>query len=540
MIDDPAAAETATRPAPQDQVMTEPHQAPLPIVLDLDVAKLTDVGRARPHNEDYVDCRIPPDSRQMARKGSIFLVADGMGGHQAGEVASRGAVESAIEHYYADTGRDVPTSLVRAVRAANQQIYEQAQTDPTKAGMGTTLVAAVIVGRRVYVANVGDSRAYLINQQGIVQITEDHSWVEEQVRAGMLTEEQAQKHPQRNLVTRALGSKPTVEVDLFEGEINTGDQLLLCSDGLTGRVPDPEISAIVQQHPTQEAARLLVAEANERGGNDNITVLIVSVQEESPTIKAPVIPAPGKKASRMLPLVPILAALAALILITIAGFWAWSSGIIGGADETPVSPVATPAIATTVAPAPTGTEAGVQPTTETAAPTLEPTSTLASAPPDATETPTATQTPAPTNTSPPTATETGTATATEQSPTPATTTAPGLPEAPLTLGQPEVGLTIGGIVTFTWTTHQALDPGEAFQLVIWRADETALPPASFLHESPPLQLESYEYNLDNFLSQDDEGNEFFWSVRVASTEDGEPLTDVAPPRSFLYGPAEGP
>jgi serine/threonine protein phosphatase PrpC len=520
--------------------MAEPQKAPAPTVLDLDVAKLTDVGRARPHNEDYVDCKIPPDARELAYKGSLFVVADGMGGHQAGEVASRGAVETAIEHYYGDTGRDVPTSLVRAVRAANKRVYEQSQADPTKAGMGTTMVAAAVVGRRVYVANVGDSRAYLINRQGIVQITEDHSWVEEQVRAGLLTEEQARKHPQRNLVTRALGSKPAVEVDLFEGEISTGDKLLLCSDGLTGRVPDADIAAMVQQYPAGEAARRLVAEANERGGNDNITVLIVAAQQESATVKAPVMAAPGQQARRRLPLVPILTVLLALVLVAVAAFWAWNSGLLGGADET-----ATPSpVATTASPLPTATEGAVPFDTETATPTVEPTSTLAAV----TETPTATQTPAPTDTSAPTATETATptatqtstATATQESPTPTDTSPPGLPQAPLTLGQPEVGVDLSGVVTFTWTTHRALEQGEAFQLVIWRADETAAPPPSFLHESPLLQEESYKYNLDNFLSQDDVGQEFLWSVRLVSTDDGEPLTDTAPARSFLYGPEGGP
>ena len=249
----------------------------------------------RPHNEDYVDFYVPPDPQQAARKGAIYLVADGMGGHQAGEVASRGAVETAIERYYADTSRDVGKSLVRAVQAANRQIHAQAQTDPSKSGMGTTLVAAVILGRKVYVANVGDSRAYLINRASMAQITEDHSWVEEQVRAGLLTPEQAKRHPQRNLVTRALGSKPSVDVDLFEGEVSTGDAILLCSDGLTGRVEDHEIAAIVRDHSPNEAARLLVAAANERGGSDNITVLIVSTEKDAGAIApvlAPAVAAP--------------------------------------------------------------------------------------------------------------------------------------------------------------------------------------------------------------------------------------------------------
>ena len=528
---------TAGKPSPQDQAMTEPQKTTLPTVLDLDVAKLTDVGRARPHNEDYVDYRIPVDSRELARKGSIFLVADGMGGHQAGEVASQGAVEIVIKQYYEDAGHDVPTSLVRAFRTANQQIHNQSQTDPSKAGMGTTLVAAVILGRKVYVANVGDSRAYLINRQGIAQITEDHSWVEEQVRAGLLTVEQARKHPQRNLVTRALGSKPSVEVDIFEGEINTGDRLLLCSDGLTGRVSDPEISAIVQKHLPEEAARLLVAEANERGGNDNITVLIVSAQQELATVKAPVLPPPGEKAGRKLPLVPILAGLAILILVAVGGVLAWKFLPFGGPDETPVSPIASPTAATTEVPQPTGTDAGVQPTTEVVSPTVEATSTLAPTPLGATETPTptrplpsATATLTPTTTLTPTPTPTLTATATEQSPAPTATST--LMPAPITLQQPNLGARVTDTITFTWSANRELLPDERFELLIWKEGEEN----GFLHTSGQLEASEYQFNLDTILSQDEVGDEFFWSVRLVSSEDGQALTDQAPPRSFIYGP----
>ncbi len=204
----------------------EPAKSPRPAgsqpALNLTVAAKTDVGRSRPHNEDYVDYYIPPEPDELARKGALYMAADGMGGHSAGEVASRAAVEVVRQEYYPDAVHDIPTSLTRAFRAANQKIYNWAQSDPSKSGMGTTLVAAVILGRRVYVANVGDSRAYVIGPQGIQRITTDHSWVEEQMRAGLLTPEQAKKHPQRNVVTRALGAKPAVEVDIFEGSAERG------------------------------------------------------------------------------------------------------------------------------------------------------------------------------------------------------------------------------------------------------------------------------------------------------------------------------
>jgi hypothetical protein len=381
----------------------------------------------------------------------------------------------------------------------------------------------------------------LINRQGIVQITEDHSWVEEQVRAGLLTEEQARKHPQRNLVTRAMGSKPSVEVDLFEGEIATGDKLLLCSDGLTGRVADAEIAAIVQQYPVEEAARRLVAEANERGGNDNITALIVAAQAELPTVKAPVIPAPEQKAARRVPLIPILTALAAVVVIAVAAFWAWNAGIIGGAVDTP-TPSAT---ATSTAPAPTATEAEIVPTAEaaspTASPTLEPTSTLAAAPSATAEAPTATETALPsdtpaasdTPTASPTATDTATATAEN---TPAVTGTPELPPAPLTLLQPVSGAILTDTVTFSWQASRPLAAGEGFQFLIGRENEEG----SFLYESLPQQEDNIEINLNNILPEGEQGNHFVWSVCIVSTESGERLTEVASPRSFTYGPDGGP
>jgi serine/threonine protein phosphatase PrpC len=249
--------------------------------LTLTYAQRSDTGRVRSHNEDAVGHLVPPDGRQRARKGLLFLVADGMGGHQAGEVASRQAIAVSTERYYADGSRDVATSLLRALRAANRAIYEQAQSDPSKAGMGTTLVAAAIVADKVYVANVGDSRAYVLGEQGIAQVTDDHSWVSEQVRAGLLAPDQARGHPQRNLVTRALGTRPTVEIDVFEGSIAPGDVVLLCSDGLTNLLEDEEIAAILREQPAREAAQSLVEAANGRGGTDNITVVVVGAARET-------------------------------------------------------------------------------------------------------------------------------------------------------------------------------------------------------------------------------------------------------------------
>ncbi|MFN2241164.1 MAG: protein phosphatase 2C domain-containing protein, partial [Anaerolineae bacterium] len=157
--------------------------------MHLEVGLSSDRGPSRDLNEDSLDYYIPPNEARERSKGAIFVVADGMGGHQAGEVASKEAVRKVIEQYYAGPADDPAESLARAVSAANHLVYQHASSDPAKSGMGTTLVAAAIIGSEVHVANVGDSRAYAINRDTITQITRDHSWVEEQIEAGILTRE---------------------------------------------------------------------------------------------------------------------------------------------------------------------------------------------------------------------------------------------------------------------------------------------------------------------------------------------------------------
>ncbi len=245
--------------------------------LDLRVAEESDTGRVRKYNEDYVRCIVPADEEQLRRKGALFLVADGMGGHQAGEEASKEAVARVAQEYYAGASDDVGDSLRRAIKAANKAVYEQANADPSLVGMGTTLVVAAIVGRELYVANVGDSRAYLLRRKRLEQITVDHSWVEEQVRAGLLTSRQAEQHPQRNLITRALGTRPQIEVDLFELDLREGDLLLLCTDGLSGQVSQGAITASLLSQPPPQAAVDLVEQANAQGGRDNVSLVIVQV-----------------------------------------------------------------------------------------------------------------------------------------------------------------------------------------------------------------------------------------------------------------------
>ena|GEM_PF-350787 len=245
--------------------------------VELQAAELSVVGRVRTNNEDCVDSHMPSLPRLIAQRGSLFVVADGMGGHNAGEIASKLAVDRIVEEYYAGAAQDIPASLARAVEAANRVIHQQARENPTQEGMGTTVVAAAVRGQELHIANVGDSRAYFIHDGEMEQLTLDHSWVAEQVRAGILTPEQARNHPQGSLLTRSLGLYDGVEVDLFRRILEEGDIILLCSDGLTGHIEDAEIKEIASRHPPQSAVKRLVRLANARGGADNISVIVVKV-----------------------------------------------------------------------------------------------------------------------------------------------------------------------------------------------------------------------------------------------------------------------
>lgn len=249
-------------------------------------ASLTDVGRARKGNEDAVgDPRllaevVGPPTRLDAR-GTLLAVADGMGGHALGEVASRLAIEALFSSYYGADGSP-PEDLRRAVLAANEVVHRanagrvEAADKHGQSRMGTTLVAALIGGSALHVANVGDSRAYRLHEGALLPITADHSLVAEQVRAGMISEADARTYPYRNVLTRAIGGSSEVEVDLFSAPWLRGDRLLLCSDGLHGPVPDDLIRRALLELEPEDAARALVDAANARGGPDNVTVIVAT------------------------------------------------------------------------------------------------------------------------------------------------------------------------------------------------------------------------------------------------------------------------
>ena len=228
----------------------------------------SDTGRQRRANEDSYFARSP-----------VFVVADGMGGAQAGEVASRVAVES-FEPGLGEDGASAEELLSARIREANARIHEMSQTDEGQAGMGTTITAAHVGEHDVAVAHVGDSRAYRLRDGSLERLTEDHSLVEEMRRRGQLTAEEADEHPQRSIITRALGPEPEVEVDTRSFKAQAGDVYLLCSDGLTSMVPETRVGEIVAGAGSLDrAGRALIHAANEAGGRDNITVVLFRLED---------------------------------------------------------------------------------------------------------------------------------------------------------------------------------------------------------------------------------------------------------------------
>ncbi|MFN8504954.1 Stp1/IreP family PP2C-type Ser/Thr phosphatase [Kouleothrix sp.] len=229
----------------------------------------TDVGKTRDHNEDNFG--VGGDER-AAQLGELLVVCDGMGGHAAGEVASQIGVETILANYYGDSSDDRQSALEQAFEQANSSIFARGQ-----GSMGTTGVAALLHHDALHIANVGDSRAYLVRDGEIRQVSRDHSFVSDQVAAGLITADQARFSPHRNVITRALGYQPDVTVDLFRLPLQVGDIVVLSSDGLHGLVTDAEILQIAGEQPPEQATQALIDLANSRGGTDNITVMIARV-----------------------------------------------------------------------------------------------------------------------------------------------------------------------------------------------------------------------------------------------------------------------
>jgi serine/threonine protein phosphatase PrpC len=250
--------------------------------MKIDYYGLTDVGKKREKNEDSL--LVNPNL-------GLFMVADGMGGHLGGEFASKIAVQTVEETIRqvledpeatlaSDTNFDRadPGEMLKyAIRTASQKIYEEAGRNPGLRGMGTTAVALLIHDSKGFIAHVGDSRAYLVRNGEIQQLTADHSLVAEQLRAGFITAEELKHHKFKNIITRSVGFQNDVEIDLLVRDLEVGDHFLLCSDGLSNLVDDPDIHKIVSKNQPKEACKKLIELANKRGGDDNVTVVVASI-----------------------------------------------------------------------------------------------------------------------------------------------------------------------------------------------------------------------------------------------------------------------
>ena len=234
-------------------------------------AYLTDKGRKRELNEDYVFASEKP----VGNLPNLFIVADGMGGHNAGDFASDFTVKTMVEEIELSFEKNPSIIFQKAISVANRKLREIASEDLSKRGMGTTVVAATCLGKYLQVANVGDSRLYVVNDT-IKQITTDHSYVEEMIRRGSLQRENARSNPNKNIITRAVGAKDDIQADIYVVELKPGDMLMMCSDGLSNMLEDEEMRMIIKrQRDIVEMAEKLVRAANENGGKDNISVILI-------------------------------------------------------------------------------------------------------------------------------------------------------------------------------------------------------------------------------------------------------------------------
>ena len=231
------------------------------------VGILSDVGKVRKLNEDFVDF-------YNGKKFNLYVIADGMGGHNAGEVASRIAVETTISYMQSNETSNMEQDLLKAVSVANEKIYELSMSHSQFGGMGTTLTVCLVKDKKMIVANVGDSSCYVVKYDGITKVTKDHSLVQQLVDEGSITEEEAAIHPNKNIITRALGTNKSVKVDIFEVNLEDVNRVMLCTDGLSNGVNMNEMYDIIMDNNNEDACKQLIELSNLRGGKDNISVIV--------------------------------------------------------------------------------------------------------------------------------------------------------------------------------------------------------------------------------------------------------------------------
>jgi serine/threonine protein phosphatase PrpC len=362
----------------------------------LDAAIGTHPGKTRDHNEDAVR-GTPTDFPAAVQRGYLFIVADGMGGHNAGEIASSEAVVRVYQQYYEDSDPDIHRRLENAMRRTSSELFNQAQTNPQQQGMGTTFTAVVIKDNRAFVAHVGDSRLYLIRNGQFEQLTQDHSWVEEQVRAGVLTRLQAENHPQRNVITRALATMPDVKVEHYERELHPGDALLLCSDGLNTEVGDAQIAALTTKAASAEdAVARLIQLANDNGGEDNVSVIVIRLSDgAAAAIPAAAVAPATNRSGRKSFILPVIFGIVGLLLLAALVAMLFNprpSPAGGGAQSaktaTAAAPAILPGLTLAVTPFQTSSETGSGATPSSAGGAAAPTVTLAAIRPPETPAPT--------------------------------------------------------------------------------------------------------------------------------------------------------
>lgn len=243
------------------------------------IAAKTDLGRVRENNEDKFEYFVSEDPRVLASRGHVYVVCDGMGGHEAGQIASELTVKTFIDVYLNHPAEDATVAMAAAVQAANRFVLDNARTFPKRRGMGTTLTALVLLQDQAYSVNVGDSRIYRSRNGELLRLTMDHTVIEEYVRAGLLTPEQAENHPHKHVLTRAIGGDQDVRPDIEAFDLKEGDVFLLCSDGVINHVSDDAIGEILRTKTPAEAGWNLVGQALLGGGSDNTTVLVVRVDQ---------------------------------------------------------------------------------------------------------------------------------------------------------------------------------------------------------------------------------------------------------------------
>jgi protein phosphatase len=396
--------------SPQQNQPRPDSQPASPPALPLEIWGATDKGRQREGNEDYVyphsgsdTFPYAPRPEHLAQKGRLLVVADGVGGAQAGREASSSAAKVVVERYYELIGFSPADSLRIAIEEANSSLHQQVVTRSSLQGAGTTITAAVILNNMLYLANVGDSRIYLLRNGQITQQTRDHTLTQRKLDRGIIRPDQVEMDPDRSVLTRSLGAGPAVQVDVFPPlQLVPGDVVLLCSDGVTDMMDDADIARLLGGGSSKRAAQRLISAANKRGGFDNISVVVVQVGGKQPGAGGGWL-----ESIRQWGWQKIALLVGAVLIVTALSVLAWSMYDQGRDTPTPASlPTATPVevppttteTATPTVAAPTDTTPTAKPTS-TLQPTNTPTNTPLPPPPTSTSTPVP-----PIDTPPPTAT----------------------------------------------------------------------------------------------------------------------------------------